>query len=251
MMFEPGDKLVMGEPAPRWLRHPLRRISWCWRHKRFRHEFFTVTSANLETEITLDDGSTLTQADRNDLVTYRERELLRRLRCPYREQYANPVDRNPCRARITHVGPLQDWYPEIIYGCEEHIVALASQAAFSPGLKLAHLERWRLPSLEPVCETCGGTGYIDHDLGEEPVQLMLKPCPACAPSPKVEEIECPACSRAGGAGRGVFHLPPVCPEPSPTALRAKADEMWAAGDKKGADKLHAQARELEARGREE
>lgn len=25
-----------------------------------------------------------------------------------------------------------------------------------------------------------------------------------------EEIECPTCSLAGGAGRGVFHAPPVC-----------------------------------------
>ncbi len=27
-------------------------------------------------------------------------------------------------------------------------------------------------------------------------------------------IECPACSKAGGADRPVFHMPPICKEPT-------------------------------------
>jgi hypothetical protein len=39
-------------------------------------------------------------------------------------------------------------------------------------------------------------------------------------------IECPACSRAGGADRGVFHAPPICPDDStpPAAVAAGEPE---------------------------
>ena len=52
--------------------------------------------------------------------------------------------------------------------------------------------------LNLLCEGCGETFECEYD-----------ECPECGGN-LAELVICPACSEAGGAGRAVWHIAPIC-----------------------------------------